>query len=577
MSQLVDITITNRGANLDLLPGGPTLYGFDVKDIVSPIRYSSGLSKSYFTARTNKGGVNDNHNGSKIDYQSSNSLAVIAAKSPLFLLLNVVSRRGVDGGGEAYIFVSSKITENLVPTPDGTLFYYIEDGDPLPVEYIVEQTVPEIIAISGTGFLKIQDNGVDMPPEQKLNFVGYTVEDNPVNSSTDIIAVKPIEYSDLLTLKNAGDLPLGAQYLITDKGDAGIIATVGAPNKIALEAKGLFLVPDFQDVGTYTKTPLAKGTNQKVWSLAEQSGAPYADGDIVFLDGIMYQVIDDTLFDTNSPDLNASAYEALTKNVNNGYILETDKIIYNFTNDLIVKRQDKRGNNIDGYAQSDFQWGNDLCSGNVTHGYNSIIVCVNSKGVVKDNIILNGDINLSNSHLGNLINNRFTSPLGVTCSLNLGVTVGFSIFDNIPSSTLDPTVSYEFKIANLNSSDFEAELDMSDPSIFSGGVLNLPLDASLSSMSHVGIFVLNNNSGQTINKISGWGTSTSDRNKVIFKCADGITQSFQHTSITTAILNQLCADAVSTNVIEGRADGGDFIEYERSGIINVRTNIVKLT
>jgi len=396
-------------------------------------------------------------------------------------------------------------------------------------------------------------------------------------TSFDGLKITSVPYSVLEAARSASLLTVGDLYLITDKADAGIIVDVSAPNKISLRAKGLFLVPDFQNVGTYTTTPLAKGTNQKVWSLSEQSGAPYADGDIVFWNGIMYQVIDDTLFDTNSPDLNASAYEALTKNVDNGYILEPDVIIYRFEDDTILERQDKRNNKISGYAQIQFQWGNNLCSGNVTHGYNSIIVCVNSKGTVKDNIVINGDINLDNTHLGSLINNRFTAPFGVSCSLNSGISVQYCIFDNIVVAVLDPSVSYEFKTANLTFSDFAAELDMSDSAIFSGGVLTVPLDTMiLNNKSHIGIFILNNNSGQVINKITGWGTLSTDRKKVVFKCADSITQSFQHTSIALLTADELCADAVSLNVIVGRTDGSDFIEYERSGIINVRTNIVKL-
>lgn len=385
-----------------------------------------------------------------------------------------------------------------------------------------------------------------------------------------------ILYADILILKNSNTLLEGSFYLITDKADAGIIIQAISNNKLSLKGNGLFLVPDFQDVGTYTATPAPKGTNRKVWSLAEQAGAPYANNDIAFWDGIMYQVIDDTLFDTNSPDANASAYEALTKNVNNGYILDVDAIIYNFEDDKILERSDKRGNKISGYAQIEFQWGNNLCYSNTTVGYDAMFVCVNSKGIIYNNLVINGDISLDNTHLGSLIYNRFTSPLGITCSLNLGVSVQFCIFDNIINSTLDPAVSYDFKTANLTTSDFSAELDMSDPAIFSGGTLNVPLDTGSNSKSHIGIFVLNNNTGQTINKIDGWGVLSSDRKKAAFKCADSITQSFQHTSIATAVLDELCADAVSLNVIVGRADGSDFIEYERSGIINVRTNIVKL-
>jgi len=565
MSQLVDITITNRGANLDLLPGGPTLYGFDVDDIVSPIRYNSGLSRSYFTTRTNKGGVNNNHNGSKIDYRSSNTLSVIAAKSPNLLLLTVLTRRGVDMSSEEMIFVSSKISEDLVPDvpSGGTRFFYIEDGDPLPVEYLVEETVTQIIASSSAGSFTVQDNGTDMPPEQKLNFVGYTVEDNPGNNSTDIIAVKPIEYADLLTLQNAGDLPLGAQYLITDKGDAGIIATVGAPNKIALEAKGVFLVPDFQDVGTYTTTPLAKGTNQKVWSLAEQSGAPYADGDIVFLDGIMYQVIDDTLFDTNSPDSNASAYEALIKNVNNGYILETDAIIYNFTDDAIIERQDKRGNILNGNGNN-FQWGNDNVFNN---NINNNFTCINQKGTIRyNNSNSSQSIVFNNSFIADVSKNYFGNKSSVIFNDCGNITK--CSFNSSELITLESLVSYSEKEIDNNHSTFTANLDMSDAAIFSAGDLTLP-----TILNYIGEFTLLNNSGQTISKIVNLSAS----HKVTrFKVEDGNTQSFQHVAVAGAIADTLNADAVATNAIIGRIDSSDFIEYERSGIKNVRTNIVKL-
>jgi len=563
MSQLVDITITNRGANLDLLPGGPTLYGFDVDDIVSPIRYSSGLSKSYFTARTNKGGPNNNSNGSKIDYQSSNSLAVIAAKSSLFLLLNVVSRRGVDEGGEAYIFVSSKITESLVPTPDGTLFYYIEDGDPLPVEYIVSQTIPQIIAASGAGALKIQDDGTDMPPEQKLNFVGYTVEDNPSNNSTDIIAVKPIEYSDLLAIHNAGNLPLGAQYLIIDRGDAGIIVEVSAPNTISLRAKGLYLVPDFQDVGDYSGLTNPKGTNHGVWILSNQG--TYSNNDIVFWNGIMYQVIDDTQFGSNDPESNSNAYASLTKNVTNGYILESHSLSYDvFDTDSILERKDKRGNIVNGPGNF-FQWGNDNVEKNVDQ--TNIIDCINQRGQIQLNIV--------NSTRSVYVSNLFTASIR---KCYFGVNANVVLNDCILSGCVFNSKNVLFELSNGVSfiekavdelrSTFNADLDMSDASVFSAGELNIPTE-----LNYIGEFTLINNTGQTISKI----VNLPDTHRTTrFYSESGNTQSFQHVAVAGAVADTLNADAVSTNAIIGRSDGSDFIEYERSGIKNIRTNIVKL-
>jgi len=566
MSQLVDITITNRGASLDLLPGGPTLYGFDVDDIVSPIRFSSGLSRSYFTTRTNKGGVNNNHNGSKIDYRSSDLLAAIAAKSPILLLLTVLTRRGVDMSSEEMIFVSSKISEDLVPDvpSGGTKFFYIEDGDPLPVEYIVEETVPQIIATSSTSSFTIQDNGVDMPPETKLNFVGYTVEDNPGNNSTDIIAVKPIEYSDLLTLQNAGDLPLGAQYLITDKGDAGIIVDVSAPNKISLRAKGLFLVPDFQDVGTYTTTPDPKGTNQKAWVSSNEG--TYSDGDIVFWNNVMYQVIDETQVDGSSPVLNSSAYGALTKNVNNGYILEVDAILYNFTDDIIIKREDKRGNVVGSVGQY-FQWGNDDVSGNKA-SFDYSLNCANQRGILTNNICEgSSQVGVGETFTSTLSRNYFSGDQ-VDFRAACANTVGNCIFNNSFGIEISTTNGYYNKQIDGTHSTFDADLDMTDVAIFSAGVLTIP-----TILSFIGEFTLVGNTGQTINKIA----NLSNAHKVTrFKVEDGLTQSFQHVAVAGAIADTLNADAVTTNAIVGRTNSADFIEYERSGNKNVRTNIVKL-
>lgn len=134
--QLIDLTVTNRGPALDLLPGGPTVYGFDVDDIIVPVRFNSTLSKSYFTTITG---------GSKINYQVSETLSQIKAKSIKLLILTVVQRRGVATTG-TYVFVASRISEDIIPNTLGTKFYYMEDGDPLPVEYIVSESVATIIA-----------------------------------------------------------------------------------------------------------------------------------------------------------------------------------------------------------------------------------------------------------------------------------------------------------------------------------------------------------------------------------------------------------------------------------------------
>ncbi len=567
MSQLINILVTNRGPLLEALKT-PTSYGFDVEDIVSPITFNAVTNKSLFVARTNKGGLHDDKNGSKINYATAETLAAITAKSPLLLLLTVVSRRGVDKNNEEYVFVSSKITESLTPISVGvgTRFYYIEDGDNLPVEYVVAETVAQIVAQSSSVSMTIQDDGTDMPQEDKLNFVGYTVEDNPGNNSTDIIAVKLIEYADLETLRAAGNLPLGAQYLITDRGDAGIIVDVSSPDRISLRAKGLFLVPDFQNVGTYNTTPLLVGANHGVWSLVRQTSIPYVNGDIVFWNGIMYQVTDDTIFDSNSPDLNAFAYTVLSKNTNNGYILEADAIMYDFINDSIKEREDKRSN-IVGSVGTNFQWGNDEVTEN--KDLFSSFVCVNQKGVLsKNNNESTGVITISETFINNIYQCYFGNMSIVTFDDTTAALITDCVFNNKSAITVSTTNNFSAKEINAIHSTFNSDLDMSDVAVFSANVLTIPAE-----LNYIGEFTLVANTSQTINKI----VNLSSVHRITrFKVDSGLDQNFQHTAVATATADLLNSDSATTNNIVGRPDASDFIEYERNGNKNIRTNIVKL-
>lgn len=380
-----------------------------------------------------------------------------------------------------------------------------------------------------------------------------------------------IAYATLNAAKNLSLLIPGNYYNITDRADAGIIVQATSGNTVSLQGTGLYLVPDFQDVGTYTTTPLPKGTNRKVWSLAEQAGTPFVDGDIVFWDGIMYQVIDDSLFDTNNPNLNASAYEALTKNITNGYVLEVDAIIYDFVNDIILERADKRGNVIrSNDAINFFQWGNDVVT--LCMGYFN---CINNRGSLSG-LTFTQTANLSEISEFNLgvVSNCSFEIGNINLSIRLGASGAMSdsimkttVFEPGTSIIIDSDDVFQGEMDSFRSS-FSANLDMTDPTIFSAGVLTIPLE-----LNYIGEFILTGNTGQTITKIVNLPTI----HKVTrFYVEAGNTQSFQNVAVAGAIADILNADAVVTNAIIGRADASDFIEYERSGDKNVRTNIVKL-
>lgn len=198
---LVKITITDRrGEALTT----PVAMGFDVNDIVSPIKFNSTESKSYFATRAIKDSDNIRRNIANIDYKSSDALADIKALSGQLLLLTVVSRRGVTVNSEEMIFVNSKISETLKTVSAGTSFFYMEEGDPLPVEYIVEESIDDIIA---------------QQPETPAV---------PPNSIPTFIIEATWEGID--ALKTANNLEKGSFYKITDRFNYQSGATGAVPN-----------------------------------------------------------------------------------------------------------------------------------------------------------------------------------------------------------------------------------------------------------------------------------------------------------------------------------------------------------
>ena len=141
---LIKILIHERAG--DVIKGGPVDIVFDVNDIVVPIRFNSNSNKSYFTARTIKDGDNNGRSNAKVNYLSTETLSTIASKTEALVILTVTERRGVVKN-ESHVFVTNRISENMTYDPlIGTTFYYMEDGDPLPVKYIVSENLNQIIS-----------------------------------------------------------------------------------------------------------------------------------------------------------------------------------------------------------------------------------------------------------------------------------------------------------------------------------------------------------------------------------------------------------------------------------------------
>jgi len=359
MSQLIDLTIYSKNSNVLTTP---TVYGFDVEDIVTPILLNN-AGRATFSARMLKGSDVQNRNLAKVVYEATEALAVIANKSPFLVKLTVLKRRGVDVSSVEYIFVASRISENITPTVGGgSKFFYNEDGDPLPVEYEVLENIATIIAATSVA--------------------------SPVPTPLTWVQAQAIRNAGLINPAN-GFLP-GEFYHITDAAagfvDEGIIVQAITETELSLNGDGIFLNADYQQVGDYSSVT-GFNSSAGVWRSTLEAGL--VDGDVVFWNNFHWEVIDDTLFNGSDPTLNAGAYSILSKSDTNGYIREGDIVHYDFNLDQIYRRFDKRGNDVSGLvAISNFQWGNDNVIFNIVNT-GATLQCANNISDIDYNILSN--------------------------------------------------------------------------------------------------------------------------------------------------------------------------------------------
>lgn len=160
MPQLISLTATQRKfqGRIDWQDFASTI-AVDIDDIVSPIRRDTVNSVSYFTTRQMKGAVGGTAvNNAKVDYRVSDALANIAGKSDGLAVLSVVAINGTTISTEDMVFVVSRISEILVPAQGGgTIFRYVEDGNPNTVQYQVGDSIASIIT-------QLQTTGSPLPP-----------------------------------------------------------------------------------------------------------------------------------------------------------------------------------------------------------------------------------------------------------------------------------------------------------------------------------------------------------------------------------------------------------------------------
>lgn len=189
--------------------------------------------------------------------------------------------------------------------------------------------------------------------------------------------------SELTTLKNGSVLVPGAMYFISDR---NIFIRALNNETLSLECRLLAANADYDVQGDYTDVT---GFNAQlgVWYSGMAIGGV---GDVVIWNNLHWKNL--TGAAGTDPDGDAVNWVAVSQSPTHGYIYEIDFVEYDFANDWIQRRKDKRGNDISCSFLTDansfgigsstielFKWGyegtqsNDGCFGNICkEGYMDI-------------------------------------------------------------------------------------------------------------------------------------------------------------------------------------------------------------
>lgn len=222
-------------------------------------------------------------------------------------------------------------------------------------------------------------------------------------------AIHLVTNSQLLTQITNSTLVQGDFYIVTDVSNADTYVLLQAikTNSISTYGSGYFLNADYQGVGNYSGVSGFVAT-EWIW----YSGTTYSIGDVVVWNNRHYK--NTTGSNGGSPSTTPADWSLLSKNITNGYIAETDLVIYNPTTNKVIHRWDKRNNEaefVDGTTDNVlayFQWGRDACMNNKILGYSNVSGMINSPCSFNYNNLMNGtfsDTTTSNYLLGYFQNN----------------------------------------------------------------------------------------------------------------------------------------------------------------------------
>ena len=178
--------------------------------------------------------------------------------------------------------------------------------------------------------------------------------------------------SNINSIRTAGNLSTNAVYYGTD---SYIYAHATSTSTIDSNALFLARVGDYNSSGVYSGITIANGfsvtatgTNLGVWTVSLTPSS----GDVVIWNNLHWLNITGANGATD-PTTDVTNWESVTNTdiqtaFTYGYIKEIDPILYDFESNVVLRRYDKRNNDIGVNAIDTFQWGNNNVKGNTIVG-----------------------------------------------------------------------------------------------------------------------------------------------------------------------------------------------------------------
>ena len=289
-----------------------------------------------------------------------------------------------------------------------------EEGTPLVQQAVIDFQGAGVTASNGVGktvvtipiqpaYATIQDEGSALAQQPIIDFQGAgvtatnSVGKTIVTINGSAISVISLLNSAMLALISGGTVVAGQFYIITDanySNAGGVLVQGVTTSSITRSGTGLFFNADYQGVGNYSSAIPTYGTNLGIWGNLT-SPPPVSAGDVVVWNNRNY--INLTGAWGTQPNTDSINWSLLAYSVTQGYIFETDFVLYDVNANNIIYGADKRNNEVDLYNNmadlyntlNDFQWGRDKASYNKIKGQSNCVT-TNSAATITGNFVENG-------------------------------------------------------------------------------------------------------------------------------------------------------------------------------------------